>query len=408
VKIAAVITGIGLVTPLGRTVDTTWQALLGGRGIVEHSRVDRGEFGGESRVSSLGIEAARQAIAEAKWGGGDEQTGVVCCTSKGPVEQWLETSGAAGGENESDQRENLLAAARRAGLLGGACNGASPFGRPLKGGGERSVAFGLGGFSCEVARRTGFTGGPRLTISAACASGLHGVIRAAMMIQTGQVSRVLVVAAEASVHPLFLASFNRLGVLAPAGDLCRPFDVNRNGFLMSDAAAAICLEAVGSAEISRGYAAIDRFAIGGDATHLTGSDPQGRVLRHLLGGAVGKQAMDLIHAHGTGTMANDSIELAAFASMRASGPAAAVFSHKGAIGHSLGASGLVAVAINCMSHRTGLIPPNINTLQPLRMDRMRIDREIVRQPVRRSVVHAAGFGGPAAVVSLCSHGAGGN
>jgi 3-oxoacyl-[acyl-carrier-protein] synthase II len=255
-----------------------------------------------------------------------------------------------------------------------------------------------------MARHAGLTDGPRLTISAACASGLHALIRAVMMIQSGEVSRVLLVAAEASVHPLFLASFDRLGVLPPAGGLCRPFDVHRQGFLMSDAAAAVCLEAVDASDLPRGLVAIDGFAMGGDATHLTGSDPQGRVLRHLLGKVIGGEPVDLVHAHGTGTVTNDSMELAALESVLPAGPAACVFSHKGAMGHSLGASGLVAVAINCMSHRTGLVPGNINTVVPLPAEKVRIGSGVERRSIRRSVVHAAGFGGPAAVVGLWSGG----
>ena len=108
-------------------------------------------------------------------------------------------------------------------------------------------------------------------------SGLHALIHATMLIQSGRVKRALVVAAEASVHPLFVGSFRRLGVLPPEGFGCRPFDQDRAGFLMSESAAAVCLEAD---EIHpsrrRGVAPVDRFALGGDATHLTGVDPQAR------------------------------------------------------------------------------------------------------------------------------------
>src|SRR5439155_11315656 len=107
--------------------------------------------------------------------------------------------------------------------------------------------------------------------------------------------RGLVVASEASVHPLFLGSFKRLGVLPSPEIGCRPFDETRDGFLMSEAAAAVCLEAapecdVRTGAVERGLSsgssqtrvAIDRFAFGADATHLTGSDPAGRVLTHLI------------------------------------------------------------------------------------------------------------------------------
>src|SRR5439155_11417411 len=123
-------------------------------------------------------------------------------------------------------------------------------------------------------------GGPSLTISAACASGLHALIRAAMMIRSGEADRVLVVAAEASVSPIFLGSFRRMGVLPAEGVGCRPFDQDRDGFLMSEAAAAVCLEPAETG--ARGYARIERCALGGDATHMTAGDPDGRTLRRLL------------------------------------------------------------------------------------------------------------------------------
>jgi 3-oxoacyl-[acyl-carrier-protein] synthase II len=327
--------------------------------------VEAAEDSGVARVVSLGtaaaIEALGQARGQAGWADADDRSAVVCCTSKGPVESWL----SGKGEN-----------------------------RP----------FGLGNFSDEIGRASGIVSGPRLTISAACASGLHGLIRAVMMIQTGQVARVLVVAAEASVHPLFLSSFQRLGVLPPQGELCRPFDLHRHGFLMSDAAAAVCIEAANPGDLPRGFARIDRFAMGGDATHLTGSDPRGVVLRQLLGRAVAGDPIDLVHAHGTGTVANDSIELAALESVLGGGELVTLFSHKGALGHSLGASGLVAVVLNCLSHQTGLVPGNINTAAPLPSERMIISRSVRSHCVERSLVHAAGFGGPTAAVVLSSVG----
>jgi 3-oxoacyl-[acyl-carrier-protein] synthase II len=382
VEVEPVITGIGLVTSLGRTVAHTWQALLVGASIKTHARVEGDNRADIPRVAAIGIEAANQAIAQARWGDMERDAAVICCTSKGAVESWL------------DAANTKLTTSL--------------------------TSFGLSDLSTVIARQFGLTNGPRLTLSAACAGGLHGLIRAAMMIQTGEVSRVLVVASEASVHPLFLGSFKRLGVLPKDGEVCRPFDINRSGFLMSDAAAAICIEAhriettprdmglqpvpgaIGfkNPSTSNVQIAIDQFAMGGDATHLTGSDPDGKVLCHLLRKTIKDRSVDLIHAHGTGTVSNDSTELAAMESVVANQPPVHLYSHKGALGHSLGASGLVSVVINCMCHQTGMVPPNINTIEPLKCENIRIGRGIARRTVRRSIIHAAGFGGPTAVVSL--------
>jgi 3-oxoacyl-[acyl-carrier-protein] synthase II len=246
---------------------------------------------------------------------------------------------------------------------------------------------------------------------------------------------------------MFLASFKRLGVIAPEGVGCRPFDRDRRGFLLSEAAAAMCLQAVtmepagedvavardnrlplsslrgsqntlaDAVEMSaarqrmspaseaarhrREMLLIDRYAIGGDATHLTGGDATGAALRHLLAYVIDGRGVDLIQAHGTGTIVNDPIELAALDdSVNRRFPPPVLFSHKGALGHSLGAAGMVSLVLNAHAHRSGCVPPNIHTTRPLVSQRLVLtDRQESRQ-IRRSIALAAGFGGPLAVVSI--------
>jgi 3-oxoacyl-[acyl-carrier-protein] synthase II len=370
------IAGYGLITPLGASAPTTWDAIIEGRAIETHGEVALGSRGGEPRVCTLAIHAAREAIASADWTRDElnsDATAVIVGTSKGPVDAWL-----------AALPEHILPSTYEA--VG------------------RDDVFGLAEVCDAVSRAIGAGGGPRLTLSAACASGLHAICRAWMMIRSREVERVIVVAAESSLNPLFLSSFRRLGVLPKDGVGCRPFDETRDGFLMSEAAAALCLEA---REMSpqvdgdaHGEVFVDRFALGGDATHLTGADPRGRLLRHLIGRVVGTGPIDLVHAHGTGTLANDPVELAAIDELVRGEPN--VFSHKAALGHSLGAAGLVSVVLNCIAHARGLVPPNVRTTQALRADHVRISRDAVRREVRRSIAIAAGFGGPTALVGLTS------
>jgi 3-oxoacyl-[acyl-carrier-protein] synthase II len=289
----------GLTCPLGEDVASAWDALLAGRFITDHAKSDR-----------RALELARSVAAPLLKAGIHPGAALVVGTSKGSVENWLDASGDI----------------------------------------ERRV-HGLADVAAAIAREWNLRG-PRLTVSAACASGLHALIRAAMMIRTGEVRRALVVATEASVHPLFLGSFQRLGVLAKAGAGCRPFDRNRDGFVMSEAAAAVLLEAADPDESPRTAVHgsspapqifLDRFALAGDATHLTGGDPGARTLRYLLDRVIDGRPVDLVHAHGTGTPLNDEAELAAIEAAVATVPDAtppAVYSHKGALGHSLGAAGL--------------------------------------------------------------------
>jgi 3-oxoacyl-[acyl-carrier-protein] synthase II len=245
--------------------------------------------------------------------------------------------------------------------------------------------------------------GPRLTVSAACASGLVALIRATLMIRSGEAQRVLIVSAESSLHPLFLASYQRLGVLSPDGSGCRPFDRSRAGFFVSEAAAAILLEA-SNPESPGGGVNVDNFALGADATHITGLDENATTLRTLLRRAIAGRPVDLIHAHATGTPLNDSVELAAIDDAMANQPnPPAVYSHKAAIGHTLGPSGLISVALNSLAHAKSIVPPNMRTHDPLTTRHVTISQAIGQRPIQRSLVIAAGFGGPVAVVSLSTN-----
>jgi 3-oxoacyl-[acyl-carrier-protein] synthase II len=266
---------------------------------------------------------------------------------------------------------------------------------------------GLADIASALSQELDLPAAPKLTVSAACASGLIALIRAAMLLESGQARRALVVATEASVHPLFLASFTRLGVLPKPGVGCRPFDLHRDGFLMSEAAAAVCLQAAGQDGLAASAASdsrrtlIDRYALGADATHLTGSDPDGRVLRHLINKVTDNRPIDLIHAHGTGTPANDPIELAVLESAFESAiQTPCLYSHKAALGHSLGAAGLVSIVLNTLAHQNHTVPGNVRTTHPLPTRHVTLSPTAIHRPVRRSIALAAGFGGATAAVSL--------
>ena len=380
----AVITGLGLVTPLGASVAETWSALLKGRFIYTHANAAHAEPTDAARVDQLAITAAREAVQHAQWRVSDRETppALVVGTSKGAVTSWIAPLPHMS---------------------------TSPY-----------VVGGVGSTAVEVGKALGLSGGPRLTLSAACASGLDALIRAAMMIRSGEVDRALVVAAEASLHPLFVGCFQRLGVLPGEGVGCRPFDEGRDGFLVSEAAAAVCLEAAEMGNQSdatprpKPFAIVDRFAMGGDATHLTGSDEFGSTLRHLLKQVVAGRAIDLVHAHATGTAFNDPIELAAYEDECVHDRVAPlIYSHKGALGHSLGASGLVSIVLNCMMHREQIVLGNVRTTRPIRGQRchpptsdnpcyVKLSQTPQNCGIRRSIAVAAGFGGATAAVSLLS------
>jgi 3-oxoacyl-[acyl-carrier-protein] synthase II len=341
------------VTALGESLERTWEALLAGRYITTHSPAKLNVNTSLARVTQLALAAARDAIAEARWGGDvlrDDRTALLVGTSRGPINQWL------------------------AGIT--------------------TPEIGVHTVANDLARELRMGGGPRLTYSAACASGLQALIRAVLMMRSGEIDRALVVGAEAALHPLFLACFDRLGVLPKEGIGCRPFDETRDGFLVTEAAAAVCLE---RPETARAFATIEAFALGSDATTITAADPSGRVLRNMLRHIVQGRAMDLVHAHGTGTQANDPVELAAIESECVGEASPIVYSHKGSLGHSLGASGLNSVVLNCAMHEHQVAPGNVRTTQSI--SRL-VSPEARQASIRRSLAIAAGFGGPVAAVSL--------
>jgi 3-oxoacyl-(acyl-carrier-protein) synthase len=328
------------------------------RSISDHCRVPG--FSGPDRVTKLALSAANEALAQAGWSEADrrrEEYGLFVGTSKGEIESWCDP-----------QTSPLIS--------------------------------GLSSVEVTLGHQLHFGAGPRLTTSSACSSGLHALVRAALAIQAAEAQRVLIVAAEASVQPIFISSFKRLGVLAPEGHGCRPFDQDRAGFIISEAAAAVCLERATEMNRGRAIAAIDRWAIGADATHLTAGDPEAKTLKRLLARMNGAR-FDLIHAHATGTTVNDPAELSAIESI-VGDSRPALYSHKAALGHSLGAAGLVSVVINCLCHLHSKVPPNVRTTHPIPMKNVQFPNKTLNRPVARSLAIAAGFGGPLAVVS-CSN-----
>lgn len=351
-KHGSYIRGIGLVGAQGGDPDSVWQTLLDGAALDAHRGAPLAP-NDQTRVTQLAQHAATQALAQAGWDADElrsHRTALVIGTSKGPIERWIaEITGDVA-------PQPLIGVADVANDLG--------------------LAFQMVG--------------PRLTLAAACASGLHALVRADLLLRSGHADRALVVGCESSLHPLFLATFNRMGVLSKTLR-CAPFDQSRDGFLMSEAAAAVCLD-------REGPIAIDAGLVLSDAHHITGIDPAGEALRYLLS-RLGDA--DLVHAHGTGTDANDPVELAAIDDLLgATHPS--VYSHKAALGHTQGASGMIGVVLNVLAHRYNVVPPNANTHDPIRAQRANVRDTITERRIDRSIVLAAGFGGAIAGVALRS------
>jgi 3-oxoacyl-[acyl-carrier-protein] synthase II len=263
-----------------------------------------------------------------------------------------------------------------------------------------------------VAARLGLAGPIGVPVTA-CSSGSHALAWGATLIRRGVVDVALVGAAEASLHPMILGSYRRMGVLADAGadpaTSVRPFSATRRGFAIGEGAGVLVLESEASAR-RRGMqpiAHVAAWASGCQTTGLTEMEPTGDTLAHLIREAVGRAgveaaAIDYVHAHGTATPANDAAEARAIrAALGDATGGVSVSSTKGAHGHLLGAAAAVELVLVALAIQRGLVPPTTNLTDP--DPQIALDCTPLR-PRKRTIRYAlkisSGFGGQAMVVVL--------
>lgn len=306
----------------------------------------------DDRSVRLALQAAAEAL-DGHWTDAvlqDSSTGLFVGTSKGPIGSWL---AACAGLRAGGTMERQLAA---------------------------QIAGGVGNVAGALRDLLGMRGMVHTSI-AACASGLFALHRAAWALASEECDRALVVASDASLHPLFEASFATMGVLAPLESdgrrYCRPFDPRGRGFFLSEGAAAVLLE---RPSVSRREVMLDRIWVGADGTHLLAIDPATQSLRYGLAQAAGGGAVAFVHAHATGT-AHDQHELAAIRGVL--GDAPHVFSSKGSLGHTLGAAGLISLVLSVRAHHNARTPDGAQV-----------------PAGGRSVTVAQGFGGHIALAAL--------
>ena len=265
-----------------------------------------------------------------------------------------------------------------------------------------------------VAARLGLAGPIGAPVTA-CASGGHALVVGATLIRRGVVDAALVGAAEASLHPLIIGSYRRMGVLADArGDPAtsvRPFSASRRGFAIGEGAGVLVLESLASAARrgARPIAVVQGWAGGCQTAGLTDTEPDGKTLAHLLRlalerAAVPPEDVDYVNAHGTATVSNDAAEARAI--RIALGDAAAevsVSSTKGSHGHLLGAATAVELVLTVLAIWRGAVPPTVNLTDPdpeVGLDCTPLTAR--RRPVRRALKIASGFGGQMLAIVLAA------
>jgi len=224
--------------------------------------------------------------------------------------------------------------------------------------------------ACSMVANRFRLAGPRLSHSVACASGLIEVLSAIRAIRDSQCDIALAGSAEA-FHPLFAAGFRQMKVLAEHDDprqACRPFDVDRRGFVMGEGAAMFVVERQSHA-LARGAPIYVELAGGkmlADAHHVTGLDAESEALAYLISATLkdadlSPREVGYINAHGTGTHQNDIVESRGI--RRAFGRAAdgtCVSATKSMLGHLVNAAGSVELAITVLALRDGFAPPTLN------------------------------------------------
>jgi minimal PKS ketosynthase (KS/KS alpha) len=227
----------------------------------------------------------------------------------------------------------------------------------------------------EVARDAG-AGGPVSLISTGCTAGLDAVGHGVQLIREGSADIVIAGATDAPLSPITVACFDAIKATSPNnGDpehASRPFDLNRDGFVLGEGAAILILEDLSAAQ-RRGahiYAEIAGFASRSNAFHMTGLKPDGREMAEAIRVALDQarmdpDAIDYINAHGSGTRQNDRHETAAFkASLHAHAYEVPVSSIKSMVGHSLGAIGSIEVAACALALEHQVVPPTANLHTP--------------------------------------------
>lgn len=406
-----VVTGLGLVTSLGCGVKTSWERLLEGQsgvGTIEDfdvsdlpakiaAQVPQGNSGNGAfnaddwmsprearRVDTFilyGMSAAQQAIEDAGWTPEDHEsqcrTGVLIGSGIGGLAEISKSSVTV----ESGNVRRL-----------------SPFFIP---------ASLINLVSGQVSIRFGFKG-PNHAVVTACSTGAHAIGDAARLIMWEDADVMIAGGAEAAICRLGVAGFARAGALstnfneAPT-KASRPWDRDRDGFVMGDGAGVVVLEELEHAKRrgARIYAEVIGYGMSGDAYHITAPSEDGDGAYRCMSAALKRSGLapdeiDYVNAHGTSTPLGDEIELNAV--KRAFGDAAgsmSMSSTKSAVGHCLGAAGAVEAIFSIMAIGDGVVPPTLNLDNPSEgcdgIDL--VPHQAKERKVRAALSNSFGFGG---------------
>jgi 3-oxoacyl-[acyl-carrier-protein] synthase II len=405
-----VVTGMGTVTPVGLDVPSTWDALVKGRsGLTRITRfdpspyetqiagevkgfeptayMDRKEVRRTDRFTHLAVAASREALTDAKLqlDADTERFGTAIASGVGGLETLID--------------QTLLMEKRGPSRL-------SPFLITMV------IANAASG---QVAMEFGLKG-PSLTHISACASSSHAIGEAGDIIRRDQADVMVAGGSEAAVLALGIAAFSAMHATSRRNDdpegASRPFDKDRDGFVLSEGAAVVVLEELGHARArgARIYGELVGYGATADAYHITAPSPEGegnaRAMRMALDEAgLRPEEIDYINAHGTSTQPNDREETAAI--KQVFGEHAyklLVSSTKSMTGHLLGAAGALEAIVCLLAIRDGCIPPTINYQTPdPGLDLDYVPNTARARAITTALSNSMGFGGHNASLIVRAH-----
>jgi 3-oxoacyl-[acyl-carrier-protein] synthase II len=406
-----VVTGIGMVSPLGTGNESTWNGLLAGRsGIVPITRFDATEFpckiAGEVRDFTPEKWIEKKEIKKS-----DTFIHYAIAASQFAMDD----SGLAINESNRD----------RVGVVIGSGIGGLPLieemhQKLLDRGPSRISPFFIPGLivnlaAGQVSIRFGARG-PNSAPCTACASGAHAVGDSFKIIQRGDADAMIAGGAEAVITPLAVGGFSAMRALSTRNDeperASRPWDLNRDGFVMGEGAGILILEERDNA-MARGariYCEITGYGMSSDAHHITSPSEDGsgmsRVMQLALKDAgLAPEKIDYINAHGTSTSVGDRTE--SLAITKVFGEHAhklAISSTKSMTGHLLGAAGGLESAICALAIRDGILPPTINYETPdPECDLDYVPNQSRQVKIQHALSNSFGFGGTNACLAFSAH-----
>jgi 3-oxoacyl-[acyl-carrier-protein] synthase II len=396
-----VVTGLGCISPLGGDVNSTWEALVKGEsGVGAITHFDASEFKTKfaaevkafdpdetlgrrlsrrtDRFTQFALEATRQAITDARLEITDsnrDRIGAVFGTGIGGISTLFSESTAYVERGPRWVSPHMV-----------------PMMLPDSAPGYAAIEFGMRG--------------PNMTIVTACASSANAIGEAAAMIRRGAADAMVAGGAEAAIVPIAVAGFNTMGAISTRNDdpqaASRPFDRDRDGFVMGEGSAMLILEELEHAENRNAtiLAEVVGYGATNDAYHISAPAENGAgaviCMRTALGEA-GLEANQIgyINAHGTSTPLNDASETAAIKTVFGDDAyQTPISSTKSMTGHLLGAAGALESLFCIQAMRTGILPPTINYTTPdPDCDLDYVPNQARKASIKYTMTNSFGFGG---------------